>query len=104
MFWGKGICDFYLSIACIAFKCRGPVSLWIVAMSVMNVFFLLFVFCLCTSSSLHLIKVTEQNLAFASVPEERSAHAAELLGHQHGTQAGAAASDSHSLCPLPAMV
>lgn len=25
-------------------------------------------YCLCTSSSLHLIKVTEQNLAFAPIP------------------------------------
>lgn len=42
----------------------------------------LFLFCLCTSSSPHLIKVTEQNLAFAAVPKERPAHAAELLCHQ----------------------
>lgn len=95
MFWGKGICDFYLSIACVAFKCRGTVSLWIMAMSVMNVVFD------CFSSAcappLHLIKVTEQNLAFAAVPEEGPAHAAELLGDQHGTQADAAASDS----PIP---
>lgn len=47
---------------------------------------------------LHPIKVTEQNLAFAAIPEERPTHAAELLGHQYGTQAGAAASDSPTPC------
>lgn len=36
----------------------------------------------------------KENLASA---EERPARAAELLGHQHGTQAGAAGSDS----PIP---
>lgn len=47
---------------------------------------------------LHFIKVTEQNLAFATVTEERTAHTAELLGFQHGTQAGAAASDFPTPC------
>lgn len=82
--------------ACVAFKCRGTVSLWII--TVHDECFWLFLFWLCTSSSLHLINVTEQNLAFAAIPEEKSAHAADFLGYQHGTQAGAAASDSPTPC------